>query len=82
LYPDICSLDRYGGLSGNDSYKREWHKLVMCIEGPDEPSKMDAFLEPLYQSLERLGPPKQQQHHQQQEQPAEHGKPDVYRWIV
>jgi len=49
---------RYGGLSGSDSFKRKWHKLVLCIEGPDEPPNMDAFLEPLAAALARLGPPK------------------------
>ena len=55
-----CQLHccRYGGLSGSDSFKRKWHKLVLCIEGPDEPPNMDAFLEPLAAALERLGPPK------------------------
>jgi len=49
---------RYGGLSGSDSFRRKWHKLVLCIEGPDEPPYMDAFLEPLAAALEHLGPPK------------------------
>ena len=30
---------------------------MLCIEGPDEPAHMDAFLEPLASALQRLGPP-------------------------
>lgn len=48
---------RYSGLNGNDSFRRKWHKLVLCIEGPEEPAHMDAFLEPLASALQRLGPP-------------------------
>ena len=70
---NACFMLRYGGLSGSDSYRREWHKLIMCIEGPEEPSKMDAFLEPLYESLDQLGPPRQQQP-LQQEPPDQGGK--------
>lgn len=49
---------RYASLPNGASAKREWHKLVMVIEGPNEPTVMDAFLEPLVDDLDRLAPPK------------------------
>ncbi|WIA36729.1 hypothetical protein OEZ86_008001 [Tetradesmus obliquus] len=38
---------RYGSLPNGGSARREWHKLVLCIEGPMEPSVLDAFLQPV-----------------------------------
>ncbi|KAF6257688.1 hypothetical protein COO60DRAFT_1701687 [Scenedesmus sp. NREL 46B-D3] len=59
---------RYCGLPNGASAWREWHKLVLCIEGTTEPSVMDAFLAPLIKSLLRLAPAKPVDAQQQQEQ--------------
>lgn len=52
-----CCDCRYASLPNGASAKREWHKLVMAIEGPTEPTYMDAFLEPLVENLQQLAPP-------------------------
>ncbi|WIA19765.1 hypothetical protein OEZ85_005679 [Tetradesmus obliquus] len=48
---------RYECLPDGASAWAEWHSLTVLIEGPTEPTVMDAFLQPLTADIVRLAPP-------------------------
>jgi hypothetical protein len=48
---------RYECLPDGASAWAEWHSLMVLIEGPTEPTVMDAFLQPLTADIVWLAPP-------------------------